>query len=130
MNARRSHREAEEWGDTIPRGGIVERCDERGQGVKWPCADDAGRSLRPDSREGRDGRQRRVVHVERVLDRGERPLSVAHDAHVDETVNPGPVRPPDEYRIRPDLSTIRHVTVLQLQEHVSEDGPLRPDATE
>src|SRR5436853_6187580 len=125
-----SHRETEEWGDTIPRGGIVERCDERGQGIKWPCADDACRSLRPDPWEGRDGRQRRAVHVERVLDRGEGPLSEAHDTHVDETVHPGPVRQPDQDRISADLSAVRHVAVLQLQEHVSENGPLGHDATE
>src|SRR5207302_856056 len=108
-----SHRETEEGGDTNPRGGIVERRDERGQGVKRPCADDACRALRPDPREGRDGRQRRAVHVEWVLDRGEGTLSVAHDAHVDEPVHPGPVRQPDEDRIRADLSTVRHMAVLQ-----------------
>src|SRR3989454_5511153 len=122
------HREAEKRSDAIPDSGIIERGHERGQGVERSRADDARRAFRPDSRKGRDRRERRAVYIERIFDRGEGTLPVAHDADVDEPIDAGPVRQADEDRIGTDLSAIRHMSILQLQEHVAEDGPLGNDA--
>src|SRR2546430_13319607 len=55
---------------------------------------------------------------------------MAHDAYIDETIHLGPVWQPDQDWIRTNLSAVGHVAVLQLQEHVSEYGPLEHDATE
>src|SRR5207247_1434650 len=90
-----------------------------------PRADDPRGSLLPDTRESANRGERRAVHIERVFDPGEGPLTVARHAHVDESIQRQVVREADENRIRADLPAVRHVAVMNLQEHIPEDRALR-----
>src|SRR5207245_142541 len=125
MASDRSGSQSEKWRDPLGYRGIVQGGGERGPRIERPRADDAGGALHPDSREGADRREWGAVHVERVLDCGQRSLAVARHAHIDESIQRHVVREADEDRIRADLSAIRHVAVLNLQEHVPENRAFR-----
>src|SRR5213594_2865727 len=121
MASDRSGSQPEKWRDPLRHRGIVQGGGERGPRIEWPRADDAGGALLPDSREGANRREWGTVHIERVLDCGEGSLTVARHAHIDESIQRHVVREADENRIGADLSTIRHVAVLELQENVPKD---------
>src|SRR5438445_2366166 len=125
MASDHSGSQPEKWRDPLRHRGIVQGGGERGPRIEWPRADDAGGALLPDSRQGANRREWGTVHVERVLDCGEGPLAVARHANINESIQRHVVREADEDRIRADLSAIRHVAVLNLQEHVSENRAFR-----
>src|SRR5712692_9528071 len=120
--------EAQEWRDALRHRGIVQGGGERGPRIERPRSDDAGGALLPNPWEGANRRERGAVHVERVLDRGERPLAVAGHPHIDEAVQRHVVGEADEDRIRADLSAIGHVAVLNLQEYLPKDRAFRDHA--
>src|SRR2546428_12384383 len=125
MASMASRREPEEGGHALRDGWLIQGCRERGPRIKRPCTDDPRGSLLADARESADRGERRTVHIERVFDRGERPLTVARHAHVDESIQRYVVREADEDRIRADLPAGGHLAVVNLQEHVPEDRAFR-----
>src|SRR2546427_7585988 len=125
MASMASRREPEEGGHALRDGWIIQGCRERGPRIKRPCTDDPRGSLLADARESADRGEWRVVHIERVFDRRERPLTVARHADVDESIQRYVVREADEDRIRSDLPAVGHVAVVNLQEHVPEDRAFR-----
>src|SRR5947208_5454070 len=125
MASMASRREPEEGGHALRDGWIIQGCRERGPRIKRPCTDDPRGSLLADARESADRGERRVVHIERVFDRRERPLTVTRHPHVDESIQRYVVREADKDRIRANLPAVRHVAVVNLQEHVPEDRAFR-----
>src|SRR3989475_5289403 len=125
MASDRSGSQSEKWRDPLRHRGIVQGGGDRGPRIEWPRPDDAGGASLPDTREGANSREWGTVHVERVLDRGEGSLAVARHANIDESIQRHVVREADENRIRADLSAIRHVAVLDFQEHAPEDRAFR-----
>src|SRR5436309_15574102 len=102
MASMASRREPEEGGHALRDGRSIQGCRERGPRIKWPFTDDPRGSLLADARESANIGERRMVHIERVFDRGERPLTVARHAHIDESTQRHAVRDAAKTRIRAD----------------------------